>query len=359
MKTHIFLILLCLFPTFGMAQYNYGFQQEYFFGRLPNAQMEGMGRAHVAIGGSVASSFFNPAGIGLIQNQEATFSFSAPFYVLFNSDHVYLGGARRINDKMVGGISFNRFAVGPTSFDVTINGVRHPLDLSSSNNIALTYAIEPIEGLHLGANVNTFMWKYIEEVPTAAAFHIDLGALYRHTLSESESSASHVQLGASLTNTTFGGISFASPLGDEDFTDFPSVLRVGAAYSTRGPVDIDFLGLKSLQFTGTLEYQNVLNSLYRSGIRIGTETILWDVLAVRLGYFSHSINDFGNAGNKDVLRDFTFGFGWQLPLQQLTNGELPFNLYVDYAAMKQPPFTFSGTRLNNMRTFSFRLVWTE
>lgn len=357
MKTHIFLLFLCLSPVFSVAQYTFGFQQEYFFGRLPSAQMEAMGRANVAVGGSLASSFFNPAGIGLIQGQEAAFSTSAPFYVLFESDYTYLGTARRFRSNMVGAISLNRFAIGPTTFDININGQRYPLDLSSSNNISLSYAIEPVKGLHIGTNVNTYLWKYIEEVPVTSAFHIDLGALYRKTLNESKNAASHLQLGASLTNATFGGISFASPLGDEDQAEFPSVLRVGAAFITEGPVDCQLLGLNNLRFTGTLEYQNVVNSDYRSGIRLGTETVIWEVLAVRLGYFTHSLYNLGNPDNRDQMRDLTFGFGLIIPFEQLLGERLPFNLHVDYTALKQPPTTFGGTRLDNMRTFSFRFVW--
>jgi len=142
-----------------------------------------------------------------------------------------------------------------------------------------------------------------------------------------------------------------------DFTDFPSILRFGAAYMALFPVQASFLGLEQLQFTGTLEYQNVLNNEYRTGIRIGTETVLWDALAVRLGYLSHSLNDNGLAVNRSQMTDFTFGFGLIIPLEELTSSSLPFNLHVDFTSLKQPPTSELGGRRPNMRTFSFRLVW--
>lgn len=357
MKTHIFILLLCLAPLSMLAQYNYGFQQEYFFGRKPSAQIEAMARANTAIGGSVASLFFNPAGIGLVDHQQATFSTSAPFYFLRGSDYYFLGAARRFKDNMVGAISWNKYAIGPTTFDLTILGVRYPVDAPTSTNIALSYAIEPIEGLHIGTNVNTFMWKYLDEVPVTTAFHIDLGALYIIPLNEGPISYSRLQLGAAVTNVTFSGISFADPQGMKDASDFPSILRVGAAFMTEGPVDIPFLGLEKIGFTGTIEYQNVLNNGFRTGIRIGTETILWDALAVRLGYLSHSLRDGGLASNFSRMRDLTFGFGLIIPLPELSNGFVPFNLHIDYTALKQPPPTTIGGRLENMRTFSFRFVW--
>ncbi len=356
MKTHIFL-LLCLIPFGLQAQYNYGFQQEYFFGRLPSGQVEAMGRANVAVGGSVASLFFNPAGIGLIDHQEVTFSTSAPYYFLKGADYYFLGGARRFKPNMVGAISMNKFAIGPTTFDLTILGVRYPTDKPRSTNWALTYAIEPIKGLHIGTNVNTFFWKYIDEVPVTTQFHIDLGALYRMPLKESTSGSSHLQFGAAVNNVTFAGLPFANPQGEVDFAEFPSILRAGVAFMTEGPVDVGFLGLEKIAFTGTLEYQNVLNNPFRTGIRLGTETILWDAFAVRLGYLSHSLNNGGLSINWSRMRDLTFGFGLIIPLQELTKGNLPFNLNVDYVGMKQPPQTNFGARLENFRTFSFRLVW--
>jgi hypothetical protein len=357
MKTHIFLLLWCLAPLSIFAQYNYGFQQEYFFGRLPSGQIEAMGRANVAVGGSVASLFFNPAGIGLIDQQEATFSTSAPFYFLKGADYYFVGAARRFKPNMVGALTVNKFAIGPTTFDLTILGIRYPTDKPRSTNIALSYAIEPIEGLHIGTNVNTFLWKYIDEVPVTAGLHIDLGALYRMPLNEGEDRSSHLQFGAAVNNLTFAGISFANPQGEKDFADFPAIMRAGVAFMANGPVDVGFLGLEKIGFTGTLEYQNVLNDFFRRGIRIGTETILWDVFAVRLGYLSHSLNDGGLSSNRDRMRDLTFGFGLIIPLQSLTNGKVPFNMNVDYVSLKQPPQTDAFGRLENFRTFSFRFVW--
>jgi len=194
-----------LLPLVAYAQYNFGFQQEYFFGRLPSAQIEAMGRANVALGGSAASFFFNPAGIGLIEQQEVSLSFSAPFYALGESDYLFAGAVRRFRDNMVGGITLNRFAIGPSTFDININGARYPVDEPTSTNLAISYAIEPIEGLYIGTNVHRFFWKYIDEVPLTSAFMVDIGALYRLSLHEAAASFSRLQFGASLTNATFGG----------------------------------------------------------------------------------------------------------------------------------------------------------
>jgi hypothetical protein len=357
MRTYFFTLLLCLLSPFLRAQSGFGFQQEYFFGRLPSGQAEAMGGGQVAVGGSVASLFFNPAGLGLIQTQEAMFSTSAPFYALTESDYYFAGVARRFHPNMVGALSVNQFAVGPSTFDITINGQRYPVDEPKSTNVALSYAVEPIEGLHVGTNVNYYHWKYLDEVEAATQLHVDVGALYRLALQEGEKGASHLQIGAAVNNLSAARIEFSGPAGEVSSNEFPSIVRVGASFLTQQAVDFSLLGLMNIGFTGTLEYQAVLNNPFRNGIRIGTETVLWEVLAVRLGFFTHSIDDFGFPNNRSQLTDFTHGLGLIIPLPKLTDAKIPFSFHIDYVGMKQPPFTFSGPRLVNMRTFSFRLVW--
>ena len=73
--------------TNAFSQYVYNFQSEYFFGNLPNESSEAMGRAEVALGGSIGKTFLNPAATGTVNNQELHLSTSGPFYVLRNSNY--------------------------------------------------------------------------------------------------------------------------------------------------------------------------------------------------------------------------------------------------------------------------------
>ena len=354
------LVGICTFLLMcqAYAQYDFGFQQEYFFGNLPSAQAEAMGRANASIGGSVASLYFNPAGIGRIEHQEIYLSTSAPFYVLRNSDYYFLGVARRINSKVVAAFSINQLAIGRTTFDVNINGLRYPLDKPSSTNIALTVAATPIDGLQVGINANLFNWKLFDEVSSSKKLHVDAGALYRLTLQESATKAQHLQFGLSVTNLSSSAITFASPMGDEASEVFPIIARGGVSYMTRTNITLPGAGTGPLAITLTTEYQNLLNSIYRTTFSLGAEALFWDAFAFRIGYITQNINDFGFTNNRDRFSDFTYGFGFQIPLEELTKGSLPFRLHWDYVSLKQPPFTFTGTRLPNMRSFSFRLVFS-
>ena len=137
----------------------------------------------------------------------------------------------------------------------------------------------------------------------------------------------------------------------------PSVARIGAAFVVDRIINIPRAGEAPLLFTATAEFQDVLTNEYRTGIRVGTEAVFYNAIAIRLGAFTHNIDDFGNEGNKSRLSDITYGAGLIIPVVDFTNGSFPVNAHLDYMAMKQPPFTESGRRIPNMRGFSIRLVW--
>lgn len=358
MKNALFSISLLFLLGTASAQYQDRFQQEYFFGNLPSAQVEAMGRANAAVGGSLSSLYFNPAGIGLIEQQEVAFSTSAPFYVLRESDYYFAGYARRIRSNVVAAVSLNQLAIGPTSFDVNINGFSYPLDKPKSTNLALSVAVEPIEGLHVGINANLFSWKLFEDISATSTLHLDVGALYRMELNAPEGQSQRLQFGLSITNSTGASITYASPFGDESTSDFPVMARLGAAYLIGTDITLPGAGTGALDITLTGEYLNVLNSPFRTTFSLGAEARFWKVFALRMGFFNQNVDSQGFSANRDHLTDFTYGFGFQVPLPELTNGALPFALHLDYVSLKQPTYTFNGRRIPNMRTYGLRLVWT-
>ncbi len=358
MKHIISLIFIHLLICPLWAQYSFTFQQEYFFGNLPSARVEAMGRANVAVGGEAASQFFNPAGIGLIQDQEVAFSTSAPFYALRESDYYFGSYVRRFKPNLVAALSFNQLAIGPTTFSTTINGTRYDVEKPSTTNLALTVAAEPIEGLQVGLNANFFNLNFFEDVSANRAAHFDVGALYQLPLAADSGSYQRFQFGASVNNITSSSITLTSPAGDEAIQDLPVILRIGTAYLIGTAVNIPGAGETPLDLTFTAELQNTLNSDFRSMFSLGAEGLVAKVFALRLGYLSQTLDDGGFTDNRDVIKDFTYGFGFRVPLHALTNNKFPFALHLDYVSLKQPPYTFRGRRLPNMRTYGFRLVWT-
>ncbi|MEL6674589.1 MAG: hypothetical protein AAFR61_20430 [Bacteroidota bacterium] len=345
------LLLLFLCPYFLSAQYNSNFNQEYFFGRLPSAKTEALGGADVAIGGTVMSIFQNPAAIGSITNQQLDLSTGAPFFVLRESDYYFAGYAQRINDWLVAALSLNRFAIGQTTFEINLGTERYEVDNPRVNNVALTLAAEPIEGLQAGVNINLFNWKYINDIGQARSLPIDLGAIY-----SLDAGPGKLSLGASATSLIFGKINFEDPLDNVYTQEFPRVLRIGGAY--QGETEFEAGNFTHhLAYLVTIQYQNVLNNDYRGGLRLGLEGVLWRVLALRVGYFRLNEDDNGLPNeNFGFSRGPTYGFGLIIPLK-LGDG-FPDQMRVDYTSLPQPQLRRNSTRLPNSRTFSFQFIWT-
>ncbi len=348
-------LLLCLLSLSLQAQrrdYYPFFQQEYWFGHLPGARAEAMGRADVAVGNSITSRFSNPAGIGLIQDQEVDLSTSAPYYLATNADFYFAGYAQRIHPKLTVALSVFQLAIGPTGFTVDIGGDNYPLDEPKSTTLTATVAAEVLPGLQVGLNANYYRMKFFDDVRASGSFFLDAGALYSLQLpNEAE-----LRAGVGVSNATFSEISFESPTGIEDDNVFPVTARGGVSYLQDFTINIPGAGEQSLDLLLTTEYQNLLNFAYRTAFKVGGEITLADVVAIRLGYYTRDEQDFGVANNRDRIHDFTYGFGFIIPTSRLTKGKLPFTLYLDYYALENPPVVYSAQRGPNKRGFALRLV---
>lgn len=348
------LILFTILPKESVAQKPYFpfFQQEWFFGNHPSARTEALGKADVAIGGTVTSLNYNPAGIGTIQEWEANASTSGPYYLLRESDYLFAGYAKRVHEKAVVAFSVNQFAVGATTFDVTIGNQRYDIDNPRVDNYTLTLAAEPIKNLHIGLNTHLFSWKLFEDVASAKSVILDGGILYTYQLSSNRS----LRAGASLVNAGFSTITFAAPDGNESSNNFPAIARAGVTFQQDGEMNVPGVGAMPVAFLVTTEIQDLLNNDYRNAWRLGTEVILANVLALRLGFFTNTEDDFGFTNNRSRINDITYGFGFIVPFNDLTNGNLPFTLHADYLSLEPAPVVFSGSRLPNKRVFSLRIV---
>ncbi|MDX1905675.1 MAG: hypothetical protein SF053_01475 [Bacteroidia bacterium] len=348
---------LLLIPGVLRAQYDQNFEPEYFFSRLPNARSEALGRADVALGGTAQSVFTNPAAIGQIEELHVALNTAAPLYLLSNADYYFGGIAYRVAPKLVAGLQYNQLAIGESDFEIFINGDYYPIDRPRSNNLCFTLAAEPVKNLRIGINNNLYIWKYLNQEPRALAWHLDAGAMYTLELGAEREVPDALTFGASLTNSLFGGIQF----GVDTFRtrqELPTVGRLGVSYKIRRQLSIPGMEPGPIDLTLVAEYQNLLNSEYLTAYRAGAELVLLDVLALRTGAYTEAVSDEGfPAENRSRINDITFGGGLHCPLDQLSSGKYPVDLWLDITVMKQPPFTFSGSRLPNFRSFGLRMYW--
>ena len=359
MKKLLTLFLLGL-STFGVsAQWNGGTQVEFLFGYMPNPRADAMGQADVAVGGDLASYFHNPAGIGLIQRAEFAFSTWAPYYVLKKSDNFFFGGAWKVHPRIAAALTVNMFAVGPTTFDITINGNRYPLDRAITTLSTLTFTGSPINGLHIGVNLGLYRSKYIEMVPASHHFNMDLGILYTFYLKGNDADPQQgIRFGAGFNNVTSADLPLQEPDGTPDVANMPNTGRYGITYFNNRLIRLPGSGEGGLGMMITFEVQDVLNYDYYTAFRLGSEIMLYNIFALRLGMYSFNVDDKGFANNKDRISTMTYGFGVLVPIEQWTNGSCPVQLSLDFTAFKQPRFTKSGSYIPVMRNMGIRCVWT-
>ena len=101
-----------------------------------------------------------------------------------------------------------------------------------------------------------------------------------------------------------------------------------------------------------VEYQDILNYEHRTGVKIGGEVRLIEILALRLGYYRETVDDYGQDVNSDSIEDTTYGIGLSLPADKITAGRLPLRLRLDMVNFKQPGCTGTGDT-EDLKTITF------
>ncbi|MEO1437547.1 MAG: hypothetical protein AAFV80_18540, partial [Bacteroidota bacterium] len=190
------------------------------------------------------------------------------------------------------------------------------------------------------------------------AFYLDLGAIYTIVLDGSDADPDKgVRIGISTTNLTHSAIAFSGFTDDvSGENNFPVIGRYGVSYFNKDLASLPGDGRLSGLFT--LEVQDLYNSGFRTAIRLGSEVVAYDIFAFRLGYYRLSQNDMGISNNVSRVSPLTYGFGLIFPLDQFSKGKWPIKLHVDFTSLNQDERNVNSPEFPNMRTFSFRAVWT-
>ena len=70
---------------------------------------------------------------------------------------------------------------------------------------------------------------------------------------------------------------------------------------------------------------------------MGGELRLLEMLALRLGYYRESRNDYDDPENyKDAVTEMTYGFGIELPLEKIAAARIPLRVKFDMTRLQQP-----------------------
>lgn len=348
------IILFFIYPAISFGQYDYGFLKEHFFGRLPSARAEAMGKSYTSIDGDLATAYFNPAGIATINELEINGSFTSPYYLLKKAKYDFASIGYKIKDYLIVGLNRNHFSFGEKIYYTDIIGnVLGSYDMYETN-YCLTLASQPIKNLFLGLNSNYFIWNPLDKKATTV--HLDFGVIKKFQFLQKETSGHSVNIGASIVDFNYGKITLDYN-GNKNTDTLPVITRLGANYQfvLDKHLLIDTLQTFNLLIQG--EYQNVLNCEYESAIRTGAEIMILEILSVRAGYYKEKNYDYGiPSENKNEINAITYGVGLQIPLYRVT--KIPLNINFDYTSLPQPSYTkIYYTTWDNFTTYNLRLNW--
>lgn len=253
------------------------------------ARASAMGSAYVALSDDITSLYWNPGGIGTIDNDEAVFHISDWF---MDTNMYFFGASYNIENIGIIGISINSF----TSGDIEETTIDQPegtgRNFSAANHtIGLTYAKRLIERFSFGITL-----KFVQENlsrSSANALAIDVGSVFTTNF------LNDMRIGFAMSNLgqqmQFSGsdLDFQVPRGQEDKPiqasyltegwDLPLMFRFGVA--------TELFENEYYRFTVSGEVFDTRDYRYR--IHTGAEFGFRELIFLRGGYkFNYDISEF-------------------------------------------------------------------
>ncbi len=356
----LFAVLLMLFNSRDSYSQNYkGTLSELFFGRQPSARADAMGRGFVSVNGDAFSYFYNPAGMASLNGLSLTGTFTGKYYLLDSSKYNFFSASYKIKDYGTIGFSRDYFTYGEdvvtTDEFGNITGRYEPY----VTNYRLTLSSEVIKDLFVGVNLNLLKNNTGSELSVGNergsngdAFYFDLGVIKSFNIKSGK--LNHLlNAGSSLINVN----SASSPSADASQNDkLPVIFRIGASYDLSIDDKNIISKLNSYDFLLNLEYMDLFNSKYFGGFHTGLEFTFLEILSARGGYYTQKITE--ECSNcKDNISEFTYGFGLNIPVRQLSDNKIPLEVKFDYVNLKQPTFINNFDDWKNFQTFTFTAGW--
>ena len=249
------------------------------------ARAKAMGDAYVALAQGLETSYYNPAGLPLLENREVIVSYR---FLSLDRQFSFIGIGFPIQPKisgseekaLAGGLALTWIHAGVSNIDGRDSDGRSTGELSNSENaFVLSFALHPARVLSLGLSVKV-LWNRFpdigvsDETISASGVGFDFGALLRPV--------EWLSLGFSIhdinSKYTWNTDKLYGEDGSEVINKFPKVVRTGVA--VRVPqvpglvVAFDFEDSKELdsRLHFGAEKQFVQNIVIRGGYDDGSLT---------------------------------------------------------------------------------------
>ncbi len=342
----------------SISQTYNGTFQELFFGWQQGARAEAMGRSFASVSGDALSYSYNPAGMASLEGLNLSGSFAGPYYLLDTAKYNYFSASYKIKKYGTVGFSRDYFTYG---YDVivtdefgNVTGKYEP----HVTNFRLTLSSEVIKDLLVGINLNLLQERYGSDISIGNersgnndVFYIDLGVIKSFNI-QSMKMNHKINIGSSLININSAEYGTDASQGDK----LPVILRLGASYVLSVKDKSIVKKLNSYNVLVNAEYEDLLNSKYYGGFHSGLEFTFLEMLSLRGGYYTREIDD--NCINcKDKLSEFTYGFGLNIPVRQLSDSHVPLEVNFDYINLKQPSYITNKDDWNNFHVYTIRVNW--
>jgi hypothetical protein len=311
------------FPTL-LAQYDGSYDDIYFL-RSFSPKSEALGRSGVAVLDNALSLQTNSSLVGHMSGYALTYGYSNPFYYATDGTFQFIGLTAGIGRRMAIGISDAKLQLNDSEYN-------------RLQTISMIY--NPMQSTAISVDARRFSTRFPMTIGTqntdAEQWYMNLNASYVKSYSV-----------AFLTNATvIGGIRVENVLNNElnisnSRIELPQIATLGFSNLMTVYERNEQNLIKYIQLTLIAEYSDVLNSEYNTRFSAGSELDINGYLKARVGYLSHSMDDLGNALNKDAIREPTYGLGFVIPVSTLLGLNTNIYLECDVSRMQQPIFTKS------------------
>ena len=385
MKKNVYLSILFMILGFSSfyakaADYYRAYYHGLFTGQPTCARAAGMGLTTITLGG-IENVVYNPASIGLeSQLVNVYLNYATGDQISLGSKFGFFGASYRVNDKLVLGLSRQRWVEKDSPWTTIIGSFEESVDKSSQLMYTLSGAYEVIPNLQVGLSGNYVVDKAVPGTVTSSEFIASLGIIYDmevNWIKLKNLENQKIRFAGSFINLLMNNETTVTYEEYMHYREIPSYVYLGTSYEGSLPFNPGFLSNSSffsnapqeVDLKINLQYGNHLKYDYLTSFGIGAEALFMKTIAFRLGYYFEKRperyednEDFWATTNKKGL---TFGYGVKLPVKKLTNDKIPFNVDVDMVTFKvlnelntknyTPPPIFTGH--NFLFALGVKLKW--
>lgn len=309
-----------------------------------------MGQAGVSLIGDLSTVSVNPASLASIDGLAINTALAKPYYALDQAEVTNINMSFKFNDFLTIGASRSHFNDGIeiTFIDEEGSTFSHTPNQSA---YALTLASQPVKNLYFGIKVNYYTTNPSNE--DFSTLYFDFGVLKKFQFPLKGAMNHSANLGASITNFSNSSVEIESSTGRLD-EELPMISRLGASYQLT--LDKKYLvrSLNTIDFLLQSEFQFLANSRYHTAYRVGAELMVLEVLVLRAGYYNEKLDDYDNPSNRGEFSEFTYGYGFRIPLNKLAN--IPLIASFDHTKLPQPK-TNNTSNFDDFSSYNLGINW--